>query len=249
MAAYYPTFVGVDLETTSSKKPRFGKTDEQVGRTIQLGMAYWPDIEDPLTFCSDVGWDRREPYNVQKKALEVNGFTYDRIIHGTRRPDVEKAAVAWLKKIRALAAPVADHVYKPGNGDKCSWTEFRRLEKGEPCGKTRGLHTGEGLTLIPVGWNVAGFDWPFVERDFPQVASEFAYRTVDLNAIVFNLSEAREEPYDEIKGAAKDYGAACMKDLESPGLTNVATWHDAGYDATASLFSWEYLRSLSRATA
>lgn len=39
--------------------------------------------------------------------------------------------------------------------------------------------------LISLGWNVAGFDMPFVRKFLPKTASQFSYRSIDLNAVLF----------------------------------------------------------------
>jgi len=106
------------------------------------------------------------------------------------------------------------------------------------------LHTwlakqgAEKRRLIPVGWNVAGFDMPFVRRYLPSAATMFSYRSVDLNAICFTMSGSKH-PFEEWKRQAKKIAAdaiAAEDDRFEPA------WHDALYDARAALHSWLALR-------
>lgn len=89
-----------------------------------------------------------------------------------------------------------------------------------------------------VGWNVGSFDVPFVRKHLPGVASVLSYQSADLNAACFIISEAQEVSYKGLKARAKEYAAEmALKD----GLEEA--WHDAGYDALASLYAWDYLKS------
>ena len=88
-----------------------------------------------------------------------------------------------------------------------------------------------------VGWNVGSFDVPFVRKHLPGVASVLSYQSADLNAACFIISEAQGISYKGLKARAKEYAAEmALKD----GLDEA--WHDAGYDALASLYAWEYLK-------
>ena len=97
------------------------------------------------------------------------------------------------------------------------------------------LQHDEGFSpksLIAVGWNVAGFDMPFVRRDLPRIASFFHYRTIDLNACVFMLTGGGR-PYDELKARLKELAATAL---------GRSDWHDAGFDAAAALTVFKILR-------
>lgn len=100
--------------------------------------------------------------------------------------------------------------------------------------------------IIAVGWNVAAFDFPFLRLYFPRTAQGMSYRSVDLNAIVFALVDARMtdsygRPWDYygLKKAAKEYAAAVIA-REFPEIEG-EQWHDAGYDALASLHAYDFL--------
>ena len=89
--------------------------------------------------------------------------------------------------------------------------------------------------LIAIGWNVAGFDIPFVRKFLPKSARFLSYRTIDLNAIVFTLDplQGQEKLKPYLKKRAEEY----LSD---------AQWHDALFDASAALAIWQILqRSLA----
>jgi DNA polymerase III epsilon subunit-like protein len=92
-----------------------------------------------------------------------------------------------------------------------------------------------------VGWNVGSFDVPFVRKHLPGVASVLSYQSADLNAVCFAISEAQQLSYSDLKAEAKAYAAEKCFDA---GLKE--SWHDAGYDALASLYAWDYLVSRVR---
>ena len=91
-----------------------------------------------------------------------------------------------------------------------------------------------------VGWNVAGFDLAFAKRFMPETMKKLSYRTVDLNAIVFSIAGDSVGDYHDVKKEAKDYAAA---EVAATGLFDGDQWHDAGYDALAALYAFEYLHN------
>lgn len=174
-------FAGFDIETTGS--------DIYKGHAIcQVGL-YTPKHE----FVSDVGVAVGTP--VTQQALEVNGFSMERLTEG---PSL---------------AQVDNHLHE----------------------KLVGMTAGMGL-VIPVGWNVAGFDMGFMRRWMPVSYADFSYRTVDLNAVCFTLDPVR---WERFKRAANQYAKQKLQ-----GLGWAERWHDALYDAAASYYAWEYLRDV-----
>ncbi len=103
--------------------------------------------------------------------------------------------------------------------------------------------TPYGLKLIAVGWNVSSWDMPFVRRYLPRFAEWVWYRAVDLNSVVFTAQKVTGQSYDAIKGGAKQY-AEYVLSKKYPE----SKWHDAGYDAAASLAAWDYLVKLLKPT-
>ena len=96
--------------------------------------------------------------------------------------------------------------------------------------------------LHAVGWNVASFDFPFLRKHFPLTSRAISYRSVDLNAIVFAMTQAKltdgngdQWGYQRLKGYAKD--RAAHRVWEETGQDQA--WHEAGYDALTALYAFE----------
>jgi DNA polymerase III epsilon subunit-like protein len=107
---------------------------------------------------------------------------------------------------------------------------------------------GHRASIIPVGWNIAGFDMPFVKRFLPSVQNHMSYRTVDLNAICFALSSARVKSplggmwgYKSLKSVVKDVAGE-----RAAAVLGEVLWHDAGFDALASLYAFDALQAVIR---
>ena len=88
-----------------------------------------------------------------------------------------------------------------------------------------------------VGFNVAGFDMPYVKQYMPTLMSLFTRRSVDLNAVCYSMSEYGKASYDRIKRDAKRHAA------EQIGGDS---WHNAEFDALAALYAFKYLREAMR---
>ena len=106
--------------------------------------------------------------------------------------------------------------------------------------------------IIAVGWNVAGFDFPFWREYLPRAAGSMAYRSVDLNALVFYATQSGlirpdGEPwtYYKLKGHAKN--EAAKMHFARTGMDGMN--HDAGYDALVSIYAWDVLKDVLRGDA
>lgn len=77
-------FAGVDIEATSADL-------EAGGRICQIGVC----LEPGSGFVSDIGWSDSY-YTWEAKALEVNGFTLERIEAGPPPEDVDRELYVWL---------------------------------------------------------------------------------------------------------------------------------------------------------
>jgi hypothetical protein len=95
---------------------------------------------------------------------------------------------------------------------------------------------GERIRLIPVGFNVASFDVPYVRYWLPEFSKLLGYRAVDLNSVLYTAAKVTGRAYDKIKDAAKKYAVRVLDRPENH--------HDAGYDAAVALAAWEYLIKL-----
>ncbi len=105
----------------------------------------------------------------------------------------------------------------------------------------RGART-DRRAAVAVGWNVGAFDMPFVRDALPMTWALFSRRTVDLNAVCFTLGGSLRlggstPKWSTWKRLAKE---AAQASLLAAGVA--PSWHDAGYDALASLAAWNFLR-------
>lgn len=102
-----------------------------------------------------------------------------------------------------------------------------------------GLDPKSRINNVPVGWNVAGFDMPYLKKYLPASYALFSRRTVDLNAICFALGGAVKSA-EWWKKAAKEYAEEMCPPTEGYGP------HNAGWDAIMSIYCFEYLSSAVR---
>lgn len=99
---------------------------------------------------------------------------------------------------------------------------------------------GQRRDTVAVGFNVGSFDMPFLNYTLPLTFAKFSRRTVDLNSIIFYMSDTDRE-FQRIKRNAKAYAVQKMSGLFE-GFKD--RQHDAEYDAVMALYCFEYLRSL-----
>ena len=86
--------------------------------------------------------------------------------------------------------------------------------------------------LVPIGWNPGSFDVQFIEQHMPLTAKLLSYHTVDLNAVLYTMSEAFGVAFLTFKDKAKAQAVAALgSSLE----------HDAVWDSKAALASWRYI--------
>lgn len=97
---------------------------------------------------------------------------------------------------------------------------------------------------VMVGFNVGSFDRPFVKQSLPILFNKFSRRSVDLNSIIFSMSDSDRE-FNRIKKNAKAYAIDHMEGMFQ-GFKN--RQHDAEYDAVMALLCFEYLRSIMNVT-
>lgn len=223
-----PIPLGVDIETTGSGSSAL---------TIQLGFAtLGGDVYE-----RDVNWPLKQltQCDLSPEALGINGFTIDRILGYHRmRPmgfkdsieivhnnnfDVMMEAESWL--FNQFPVP----------------SEFAEQFDGVPQGKVKAEQQYYNRLFIPIGWNVASFDMFHIKKDFPKLSKMFHYRSIDLNAVCFTVADALGMEYDEVKGDAKDYAEQRMGHHYKVQEEN-GTWHQAGFDALAGVYAWEFLK-------
>lgn len=100
--------------------------------------------------------------------------------------------------------------------------------------------TNHKRDFVMVGFNVGSFDRPFIKRTLPITYGKFSRRSVDLNSVIFSMSDTNSE-FEYIKANAKDYAFEKMDGMFSDFKNRQ---HDAEYDAVMSLYCFEYLRSI-----
>jgi DNA polymerase III epsilon subunit-like protein len=93
---------------------------------------------------------------------------------------------------------------------------------------------------ITVGFNVGSFDLPFVSQTLPVLKSRISRRSVDLNSILFAISNT-DGQFQKIKSQSKNYAEEKMDGMFD-GFKNRE--HDAEYDAVMALYCFEYIRSV-----
>lgn len=91
--------------------------------------------------------------------------------------------------------------------------------------------------LIAVGWNVCGFDLPYVRNYLPRLGGFISRRSVDLNGVCFTFAGGAGSRWKTLKKRSKVYAEERLGRAE---------WHDAGYDAAAALLAWEYFKNLAQ---
>ena len=103
--------------------------------------------------------------------------------------------------------------------------------------RARGEHTGI-RPFVPVGWNVGGFDMPFVRKFLPVSCELISRRSLDLNALCFAFEDARVTYHGERLSFSKWKELAhYYAGLVLPG----ENWHDALFDAQAALEAYNFL--------
>lgn len=104
------------------------------------------------------------------------------------------------------------------------------------------METDEYNSLIPVGWNVGGFDMPYVRRYLPKTANLFGYRAKDLNSTCYDLAKVfgngTVNSSNKYKKASKKYAEAKLREIHG---ADKVKWHDAGFDSEAAMYSWEWM--------
>lgn len=90
-------------------------------------------------------------------------------------------------------------------------------------------------SLTPVGFNVGGFDIPFIKKSLPKTAEFFSYRALDLTALAITYELITGKSYRDLKDEMhKKIAAKLGRDQR----------HDALYDAEAALIAVDLFKEL-----
>jgi len=98
-----------------------------------------------------------------------------------------------------------------------------------------GANQGQRAKTVPVGFNITGFDLPFVKKTLPRVFSLLSRRTAELNGMLWLLDGKNNLTFEAWKKRSLDYAHSKLEDYVP---------HDAEWDAKRHLLCFEYLRSV-----
>jgi hypothetical protein len=88
---------------------------------------------------------------------------------------------------------------------------------------------------VPVGFNITGFDMPFLKKTLPRTYSLFSRRTAELNGMLWLLHGKNDVGFEGWKKKALAYAESKLDDYKP---------HDAEWDAKRHLLCYEYLQSV-----
>ena len=89
--------------------------------------------------------------------------------------------------------------------------------------------------ITPVGWNVGGFDIPFIKKELPLTAQFFSYRTLDLTGCAMMNELRTGVPYRDLKVQFHNV---------ITGILGRDERHDALYDAEAALLAMNLFKEM-----
>jgi len=100
-------------------------------------------------------------------------------------------------------------------------------------------------SIVPVGWEVAAFDKPFIKKTLPKFFEYLHHHSIELNSIMYTLGDTM--PYQGVR----PNGYVWKKMTKFAATFNIkcedARWpkrHDAGEDAIMGLQSWRWVRNI-----
>ena len=98
----------------------------------------------------------------------------------------------------------------------------------------KGANPKRRIHNVPVGFNITGFDMPFVKVTLPKTYSLFSRRTAELNGMLWLLHGKQGKTFEQWKEMSMEYARINMITFKP---------HDAGWDSARHLLCFEYLRS------
>ena len=103
----------------------------------------------------------------------------------------------------------------------------------------QGANPKRRAKTIPVGFNIIGFDMPFIKKQLPLSYSLFSRRMADLNAMLWLLNGKEDNghavSFEGWKTKALNWAESQLSDFKP---------HDAEWDAKRHLLCYEYLQSV-----
>jgi hypothetical protein len=98
-------------------------------------------------------------------------------------------------------------------------------------------HTGI-RPFVPVGWNVGGFDMPFVRKFLPVSCELISRRSLDLNALCYAFEDTRVTYHGERQSF---HGWKKLAHDHAGHILGESNWHNALFDAQAALQAYNFL--------
>lgn len=97
-----------------------------------------------------------------------------------------------------------------------------------------GANPRQRAKTVPVGFNITGFDMPFVKATLPKTYSLLSRRTAELNGMLWLLHGKKGHGMETWKQLAMDYAQINLPDYKP---------HDAEWDAKRHILCFEYLKN------
>lgn len=98
----------------------------------------------------------------------------------------------------------------------------------------RGANPRQRAKTVPVGFNITGFDMPFVKVTLPKTYSLFSRRTGELNGMLWLFHGKNNLNYESWRQMSLDYAQMNLSDYKP---------HDAEWDAKRHILCYEYLKN------
>jgi hypothetical protein len=99
---------------------------------------------------------------------------------------------------------------------------------------SKGAQPNHRARTVPVGFNITGFDMPFIKMTLPKTYNLLSRRTAELNGMLWMLHGKQGKTFEDWKDMALEYAKMNMVDYKP---------HDAGWDSARHLLCFEYLRT------
>lgn len=171
----------------------------------------------PLTL--GLAW---EAVDVAGGRVRMRGCEFEFQFNATRRWDVEAMLVNELAPtVRTFDISNGANIIPPEQADSYDLEicQFFMEQGWSPFDKK----------LVPVGWNVGGFDMRFMQTFFPQASKFFSHRYLELNSMLYVI-EAMQFSVDK-----ENLKAYAVEQAKADGIP--VNWHNAEWDAIASLYA------------
>lgn len=101
------------------------------------------------------------------------------------------------------------------------------------------LSAHQAELLIPIGFNVGSFDLPFFKMSLPKTASLLSHRVVDLNSLIFFVSE--NIPVKDFETLKNNLKTEAKEKIDVLYPNSGA--HSAGYDSLEALLIFDNLKN------